>query len=188
MVHLGLAVEYRELLNGSGYRIRARPESGLAPALLSTGSLADVDSIVSLGIESAVLLGPLTLQGEYMRSFLQRDAGRKDVDFDGGYVQVSYVVTGERRRYSRSLGVVRGVKPRRAWGAFEVAARFSTLDLNSDDVRGGRLRDWTVGVNWYLRENLRAMFNYVNVDGRRRGLAPASDDPEIYEMRFQLFF
>ena len=188
VVHVGLAVEYRELLDGSGYRIRARPESGLAPALLDTGLLGDVDSIVSLGIEGAVLSGPFTVQGEYMRSFLQRNAGRNDVGFDGGYFQISYVVTGERRRYSRSLGVIRGVKPRHAWGALEVAGRFSTLDLNADDVSGGRLRDWTVGVNWYLRENLRVMFNYVKVDGRRRGPAPVSDDPEIFEMRFQLFF
>jgi phosphate-selective porin OprO/OprP len=188
VLHFGIATEYRKLVNGSGYRIRARPESGMDPALFSTGTLRDVNSVVCLGIEAAGIIGSFTVQGEYMRSFLQRDNGRSDLSFDGGYVQVSYVLTGERRRYSRTLGVIRGLKPSHKWGAFEVAARFSSLDLDDKGVSGGRARDLTLGLNWYLRENARVMFNYVRVDGKRRGASPRSDDPQVYQIRFQLFF
>lgn len=188
VLHFGIATEYRKLVNGSGYRIRARPESGMDPALFSTGTLGDVDSVVSVGLEGAGLIGSFTVQAEYMRSFLHRDSGRSDLSFDGGYVQMSYVLTGERRRYSRTLGVIRGLKPSHVWGAFEVAARFSSLDLDDDDVSGGRARDLTFGLNWYLRENARVMFNYTRVDGKRRGASPRSDDPQVYQIRFQLFF
>ena len=47
------------------------------------------------------------------------------------------------------------------WGAFQVAARYSRLDLNSGAVQGGELRDTTLGINWYLNPALRWSFNYV---------------------------
>ena len=45
----------------------------------------------------------------------------------------------------------------------------------------------TVGLNWYLNRNIRLMFNFVNVDGKREGDLE-SDDPKIVQWRFQLAF
>ena len=46
-------------------------------------------------------------------------------------------------------------------GAFELATRYSYLDLDSAGITGGRLHDWTVGLNWYASLNMRMMFNYI---------------------------
>jgi phosphate-selective porin OprO/OprP len=68
----------------------------------------------------------------------------------------------------------------------EVAVRYSTLDLDDATVSGGDAKDVTVGLNWYLRENLRLMFNYVRVNASNdEGL---SDDPRIYGFRILVFF
>jgi phosphate-selective porin OprO/OprP len=187
MIHFGGAVEYRHIRDDRRYRTATRPESSLMPRLLDTGALADVESVVSVGLEGAAIYGPLTFQAEYMRSFLQRSGGRADPSFDGGYAQLSYVLTGEHRKYSRSSALIGGLKPKSRWGAVEVGLRFSSLDLNDETVDGGSARDWTVGLNWYVRENMRLMFNYIAIDARL-GSTRQSDSPHVGQVRFQLFF
>jgi phosphate-selective porin OprO/OprP len=105
--------------------------------------------------------------------------------FNGGYAQVAYMLTGENRSYDKRLGRLdtyylgrRGpftnawfVKDENGcldwgWGAWELAARWSYVDLN-DGVRGlnliqgGKMDGLTVGLNWYLNNNLKVMFEYV---------------------------
>jgi phosphate-selective porin OprO/OprP len=127
-----------------------------------------------------------------MRASLRRSGrdgdgvARRNARFDGWYAQASYVLTGERRRYSRSSGTFQGVRPRRKWGAVEVAVRYSTLDLDDGSVSGGEASDWTVGLNWYVRENLRLMFDYVHVDASNS--AGERDDPKIFGFRALVFF
>jgi len=67
------------------------------------------------------------------------------------------------------------------WGAWEVAARYSDLDLNWNEglpgmacsaaftgcVRGGEEKIVTLGLNWYLSNNIRLMFDYLIVDVNR---------------------
>lgn len=187
VLHFGGAAEYRDVLGGDTYSISTRTESSLGPRLLRTGGLSNVDSVVSAGAEAAALFGPVLVQGEYSRSFLQRGGGSEDASLGGGYVQASWVVTGERRDYARSTGVFGGLTPRHDWGAVELAARYSVLDLEDGAVDGGEASDITLGVNWYIRTNLRLMFNYVRVDAEQESTG-ASDDPQIFQLRAQLFF
>ncbi len=187
VIHFGASAEFRDMINDSTYSISARPESGLAPPIVRTGGLADVDTMVAVGAEAAALFGPVLLQGEYRRAFLQRKAGRPDPSFDGGYVQASWVVTGERRQYNRNAGLFEGVSPRSDWGAVELAVRASQIDLRDETVDGGRARDLTLGVNWYIRSNVRLMFNYIYVDGKQPGTGFAAD-PQIFQLRFQVHF
>ena len=169
------------------FRVSSKPESGLLPSLVNTGRLADVDQTATVGAELLALRGPVTFQGEYFHMFVDRSASRPDPEFQGGYAQVSWVITGERRRYSRSLGVLGGVRPRHDWGAAEIGVRYSAIDLNDETVNGGSLRNWTVGANWYIRENLRLSANYIAVDARLRNTRQ-SDSPHVFQMRFQLYF
>ncbi len=188
VLHFGVAAEYRDVRGGKPFRVSSRPEAGLLPTFLRTGNLSDVDSTTSVGLEGLFLRGPFTLQSEYFHMFVQRSASRPDPSFQGGYVQVSWVLTGERRRYSRSSGLLGGVRPRSPWGAVELGVRYSTLDLNDETVNGGSLRNWTVGLNWYVRENVRLTANYVSVDARLRSAPRRPDSPHVGQIRFQVFF
>jgi phosphate-selective porin OprO/OprP len=109
------------------------------------------------------------------------------VFFSGGYAQASYFLTGERRVYGRRSGSFGRVVPRRSfnpskgrWGAFELAARVSYLDLDDADVRGGRQFNTALGVNWYLHAHVRLEANYVLAWVRNDGLA------NILQARIQL--
>ena len=53
------------------------------------------------------------------------------------------------------------------WGAWEIAGRFSTIDLNdqlaqANGVAGGRQTIYTLALNWYVNRNVRFMFDYLH--------------------------
>jgi phosphate-selective porin OprO/OprP len=79
-------------------------------------------------------------------------------------VQTTYTLTGESRGYNKKDGVMNGISPDEqvgegGCGAWELALRYSMLDLNDDQVQGGEVFSTTAGVNWYLNDNARVMFN-----------------------------
>jgi phosphate-selective porin OprO/OprP len=183
VLQLGASIDYRDIGGADGWKVSRRPESHLAPTLLGSG-LADVASTTTFGVEGAAMLGPVLFQAEYLRSGVARQSGSalSDVDFDGAYAQLSWVVTGERHRYSRSRATFGEVRPRSDWGAVELSVRWSTLDLTDSGVQGGEADDISAAVSWWIRENLRLSFNYVNVNAKQSGTL-LSDDPQIFALR-----
>jgi phosphate-selective porin OprO/OprP len=185
--HVGGSFEYRNLADDSRWRTRSRPESSIAEAILNTGRLDDVAATLSAAAETVWIHRAFSFQAEYMTTQLKRRGGAQDARLWGAYGQVGWVLTGEHRRYSRSAATVRGPQPDHVLGAVEIGVRVSHLDLTDRDVIGGRATDVTFGVNWYLRQNVRFMFNYVFVDADvRRTLE--RDRPHVLQGRFAVFF
>lgn len=183
VLHFGISQEYRSIDSNTDVRIRARPESRLTDArLVDTGNIAGIDSLSTTGLELMAILDSVRLQTEYLRMSL--DGGANDATFSGGYVQASWLVTGERYRYSRSRGVPTAVRPRGDWGALEFSVRYSMLDLEDGLVSGGEQTQLTAAVSWYLNRQLRTSLNYSQYDA-----GPNSDgideDGSILMFRFQ---
>jgi phosphate-selective porin OprO/OprP len=145
--------------------------------------------------ELAWVAGPLSFQSEYFRTFIHSGETGNPV-FWGWYVQGSYFLTGEYRPYDRQYGVFDRVRPKKnfapgkgQWGAWEMAVRYSVLDLSDRGIQGGEGRDITAGLNWYLYPTMRVMFNYVHSITQDR-VNPLIDRGRlnIYQMRVQLAF
>jgi phosphate-selective porin OprO/OprP len=194
LLHLGLG--YTHLFrddNDNTLRFRTRPETHITDTrLVNTGSFF-ADNANKLNPEAAFVFGPFSVQGEYF--WVNTDAS--DVDdptFTGWYVFGSWFITGESRAYKQSSATFDRVKPKNnfslkepGWGAWELAARYSTIDLNDEDIQGGEEYNITGGLNWYLNPNTRIMFNYVYADLKNR--AGVEDDHiNIFEARFQVDF
>jgi phosphate-selective porin OprO/OprP len=121
-----------------------------------------------------------------------------DTTFWGAYAQLSYFLTGEHRNYKLGGGAFGRVKPNANfnpvqgdWGAFQLATRFSYVDLNDEFARGGKMWDITAGINWHLYPNARISLNYVHADLKDRAVTtdPNLDgNSDIVEARFQLDF
>jgi phosphate-selective porin OprO/OprP len=187
LIHLGLSYSHK-FRHQETISFSQRPESHLFPVRLVNTLAIETDGVDLINPEIAFVRGPLSVQAEYMHSFVQQiDASNPD--FGGFYVFASYFLTGEQRSYKLSKGAFDRVSPRHNfssdlenWGAWEVAARFSRLDLGSKDVRGGALDDVTAGVNWYLNPVMRIEVNYVWAHLESVG------DSNIAQGRFQVAF
>jgi phosphate-selective porin OprO/OprP len=201
LAHVGANVQWVSQPNdatgpgGAGVRypiqIRDRPELRLDGArLVDTGAI-DAEHALVLGGEAAVAFRSFLVEGEVFRYEIERRSSTlPDPDFDGWYVQASWVLTGEPRAYDPVEA--RFAAPRQkhnfnpaagAWGAFELAARYSVLDLNdgagtggatpAGGVRGGEQKILNLGVNWYLNPAMRLMLGYQHVDIERLNAAGA---------------
>lgn len=193
LVHLGASAFRRDPGTGrattaatdpvqSQLRYRAQPEITVdANQLIDTGLLTRATRYTYLGLEAASVFGPVSIQGEYAKTWVEQDAGRVDLEFNGAYVLGSVFLTGESRVYDGRTGVFTRLRPRRGFdlgggpGAIEVAARWSELDLDSranqlaaGGIRGGRLTDYSLALNWYLNAYLRVQTNYIHAKSERR--------------------
>lgn len=179
-------------------RMNDRIEVRIDPAtnaLLDTGTMNFVNSARVLSGEGAIRYGGFLAMGEYFNYNIQRTNGLGDLNFEGGYVQASYVLTGESRKYSSSAGAFGGVSPARPvnfatgdLGAWELAVRYSYANLNDLTVRGGELKNTTVGLNWYVNNNTRFMFNWINgtVDKFNTAGINTGADYNAFAMRTQV--
>ncbi|WP_425601031.1 OprO/OprP family phosphate-selective porin [Dyella sedimenti] len=200
VLHLGVSAS-REKLDWADQgtvlpaaRLRARPEDGLSPVrLVDSGNLPYSKRVDRQGFEALWIEGPWSLQGEYLKAQVDRYGGKPDYDSSGYYLFATWTLTGESRYYSdgnvadrrysgRDLQVIR---PTHAWGALEVAARYSELDLDDGAVTGGKEHDWTAGLNWYIGEHLKVQANYVWAFSDRGNLTV---NPRIVEVRAQVYF
>ena len=134
-LHLGLAGETRSFAVGESLRYAATGGSNFAPALLTTNRLTDVSSLEAVNAELGLVHGSLALQGQYVRQWIDQRT-LADAALSAGYVQASWMVTGESYRYARGGGTMSGPRIRDDM-AVELAARVSWLDA-SDAVLGGQ--------------------------------------------------
>ena len=95
------------------------------------------------------------------------------------------MLTGESKAYRPDRGAYTTPAPdqpfsfsKGTWGAWEIAGRYSDLDLNYDPgvvgaatplagIRGGEQRIWTAGLNWYPNADLRFVLDYQHTDVSR---------------------
>ncbi len=194
VLHLGASAAYREPdQENDRFDFDATAENRIQGNDSVSIVLNDADNAQVYGLEAAAVLGPLSLQGEYVRADVNNRGGQ-DPSFDGYYAQAAYTVTGETRPYKSSKGAFGRIKPdnpldpsKGDWGALELAARYSTLDLNDSGLTGGELDTVTLGANWYLNNNIRFLGNVIFVDTDNNAPIP-DDDPTIYIMRSQVVF
>ena len=103
------------------------------------------------------------------------------------HAEATFVLTGESRNYNPATASFTNPKPRAplslsggGWGAWEVAARYSDLDLNddpgtlghalpADGIRGGDQRILSAVLNWYPNPALKFSLQFQNVDVSRLG-------------------
>jgi len=202
LIHLGAAYTYGGAKDRQ-VRFRSTPEIRMgtfnegAPYFINTGFI-DADRYQLIGAEMALVYGSFYMQSEIMYVPVDQING-PNLAFQGYYVYASYYLTGENRRYQTDVGLfdrtipntnvygglVPGDKPK-GIGAWEVAARWSQANLNSNNIQGGRLTDITIGLNWYLNPYTRITWNYIHpmLVNPVTGFSTA----DVYAMRFQLDF
>ncbi|RMF11238.1 MAG: hypothetical protein D6763_03610 [Alphaproteobacteria bacterium] len=199
--HVGAHYRYRNAGDDqSDFRYRQRPHNHLASRFINTDRIADSDS--TFGVELAGVMGPFSAQAEYawLKANLSDDfvgnASLDDPTFTGGYISLSYFVTGESRAYKASKGSFQRIKVNKpvfegGMGAWEIAARYDVIDLTDESIQGGEQDTWIIGVNWYLNRHTRFMINYSRSDIKDAFLVSdngpdGENDVDAFGIRFQV--
>jgi phosphate-selective porin OprO/OprP len=194
----------RVAANEAAILLADRPELRVDPtSFLSTGNIPARGGQV-YGLEVAGSYQNFFAQGEYYHYVVDTRAGvpmlpgnlqggvpGPALNFDGGYAQASYSVGG-RRHYDPSRGAYTGVIPEipmvlgsSGWGALELAARYTFVNLNSPFLNtatlgpafsapgvftggttsygGGKQTSYGIGLNWYPNYNMKFMLDYEHV-------------------------
>ncbi len=149
------------------YRYRSRLESKVADyRFLNTGKMGDVDDVTVTGLELLYLNNNWFIQSEYLKSEVAFTNGEPNYDADGYYIQASYFLWGEGRRYGFSDGELGAVRPAKGSSDLEFALRYSSSDLDdaAAGVLGGTADITTLGVNWYANTNVLFRLNYIMAD------------------------
>jgi phosphate-selective porin OprO/OprP len=124
----------------------------------------------------------------------------------GCHADCGWFLTGEHREYQATSGAFGPVRVNRpvfgchagdrptGLGAWELTARFAWLDFQDPDTPRGpagqlvgiQLPEATFGVNWYLADRIRLMFNYTSAqpDEPNTGTSSAS----IFATRLNVFW
>ena len=165
--------------NSNGARFRTRPEARTgSQRWLDTGAIAGADWFNTLGFEAMLNIGAFSVVSEYQVTEVGRGNDGSNLTFDGAYVQAAYFLTGEHQPIDRRTGTIGRVKPLEnffwvntcdddtasGWGAWQIAARYSYLNLTDADIRGGDERNWSLAAVWWWNSHARVQFNYVHAE------------------------
>jgi len=188
LIHLGVSAYLREPGSRGLVRFGDRPEVRVdGGRVVDTGAI-DADHYTFVGGEFIGAVGSAFVQGEYLRTDVSRiDPASPDVSFDGYYITAGYFLTGETLPYSK--GTVGRLSPKSSFtgsggsGAWQIAARYSTIDLNDKDILGGKADTYTVGLNWWANPYLRVILNWIHFDTERQGI---DADGNAYGLRFSV--
>jgi phosphate-selective porin OprO/OprP len=196
------------LLGAYPVTLTDRPELRVDGTQLVTSGAIDASGARHWGLEAAGQWKGVLIQGEYFDYRIDRRnpaAGVTDPQFDGFYVEAGWVLTGEPRKFNPDTAAFDAppvTKPfnlkEGGWGAWELAVRYSSVDLNYDEravlvadrVRGGEQSITTLGVNWFLNPSVRLSLDWldVSVDRLTAGGLQAGQDYQALNLRSQFAF
>lgn len=141
--------------------------------------------------EAAFLEGPFALTSDVL--YMREELNDTPVRLAGGYVQASYVLTGEAKTFH-------GVKPEHPFlrdpdiGAWQLVGRWSRLRLDDDFIPfltafPGRIDSLTFGINWYANDFATIKLNYLHTEYRERivvnGNAHDNEDALLFQFQVQ---
>jgi phosphate-selective porin OprO/OprP len=172
-VHLAVAGYRTGFGDQPAFQLRERPERHLAPYAVSTGAI-DADNLTALGLEAAFTHGPFGASAEYAAVNLE-DRLDRELGYSGYSLEGWWTLTGEHRPYKLNGGTFDRMVPARpttegGFGAWQIAARYSALDLDDKALAAGKLSTVSLGVNWHLTDRMRLMVDVNRAKVEKAGV------------------
>ncbi len=172
-LHIGAAVSYRtpkssvDPSDWGGTRISTRNSTSInRKKYLDTDVIPNVHYDLVYTFELAGHYKGLRAEAAYLGNdtHIRDDApatqNKETKHFWGWYAQAGYLLFGGQQRYDAGGGKYTRVERGRDWGDIELCARYEYFTLNSKDIYGGSAEAYTVGLNYYINNNVKVMLNY----------------------------
>ena len=171
-LHIGAAYSYRtapiSVATGDygTYRASARNSTSInRKKYLDTDNIKGYDHSNLWTVELAGHWNGLRYEAAYIGDnvhFINADdpASISTHNFGGWYVQAGYLLFGGKQRYDANGGKYTKIKPGAKFGDLELCARYEYCDLNDGDVFGGSAEAYTLGLNYWVTNNVKMQLNY----------------------------
>ncbi len=149
------------------------------------GEVTDFEGADAYTVDALGIYGPFHAMAEYSNYDMDSKAGN-DVEVDGYAVEAGYFITGESLKWKK--GYTSGITPKSSSGAWQVVGRYEQTEVE-DKLKGDdEAEKFSIGLNYYPRQNLRLMLNYekvldLDVDG-----ASVNYEPEVVKFRAQAYW
>jgi phosphate-selective porin OprO/OprP len=161
LFHLGVGLRHSSTEKGAHYV--SEPEFNKSPSFVDT-DLIDANDSMLINLEASWRKGPLWLSAEYNDTTVDSPT-YGDLDFDGYFIAASWILTGEMRSYNKKNGILGPVPVAKSVyqggkGAWELGARWSSVNLSDGLVDGGDMDILSLGVNWWLSPIFNVNMNY----------------------------
>ena len=181
LLHVGLGYRYSNAKEG--FRYRTEPEINQAPVFVDTGfgtptGVLPADNMQTWNAELSWRRGPLWIASEYTRTSVD-NPDLANPNFDGYWIAGSWVLTGEMRPYNKTSGTFGNLPIARTVyqggkGAWELSARWSSINLSDGLVEGGEMDIASLGVSWWLTPIFSVGVNYRYIWNTRLGVEGTS--------------
>jgi phosphate-selective porin OprO/OprP len=176
LVHLGFGLRHSNVKKG--LQFLTEPEFNKSPTFVDTGPI-DANESMQLNFEASWRRGPLWINAEYVDTAVDAPT-LGDPDFSGYHASATWVLTGEMRPYNKKSGILGAVPVAKTvnqggWGALELGARYSSIDLTDGLVDGGEMDIWSLGVKWKLTPVFVVDLNYRYITLDKLGFESSSD-------------
>jgi phosphate-selective porin OprO and OprP len=183
VLHFGAA--FGELNPANGTTIAVTTRLGVSAANALTFNYT-VDDDWESGVEAAYVLGPFSAQSEYVLRHLSLSAG-DTADIKGGYVQLTWTLTGESKQYKPYPARLDRVLPsgNHSFGAVELVSRYDHVDLEQPGSATATGQLASVGTNWYINSHLHVMLDYLYAKGDNFGTTKNDGDAITTRVAFQ---
>jgi len=154
---------------------------------VSTGTIAanDFDGAQAFTVDALAVFGSFHAMAEYLDHTIEQDSG-SDIDTTAFAVEAGFFLTGESLKWKK--GYTSGIKPKSKMGAWQIAARFETIEIDPGSSSEDEFDKFTVGINYYPTQNTRLMLNYDQVTDLTVNGSSVNDEPSALKFRAQAYW
>lgn len=177
------------LTQGGGDKFSFKPdlvshEDIYKPVSLSS-SAAEFDGADAFTLDALAVYGSFHAMAEYLDHTVNQETA-SDIDTTAFAVEAGYFLTGESLKWKK--GYTSGITPKSSTGAWQVAARFETLEIDPGSASESEYDKFTVGVNYYPTSNIRLMVNYDTITDLTVNGTGSDIEPSALKFRAQAYW
>lgn len=172
-------------LDHSSFVLSANFPSRIAKVTAVQSTITDAKNLFKFTPELLAGYGPIALESQYYYVNVNREKGLPNYKASGAYATFRGLILGGNYKYSNSDS---GISTPQG-GSLEAVVSYNYTDMSDtkSEIKGGRLNDLAIGLNYYLNKYMIWRFRYSYTDVRDRANVN-NQTLNAFQTRFQIIF
>lgn len=185
LFHVGMGLSYEEASkNRKNMKWSANYPTRVCELTAIGTELQDAKSDIKLSGELMRAKGRVALEAQYAYMNVWRTDGAPNYATWGAYGNLRFLLNNEYA-YNVHDGGIANPDPK----SWELVAAYNYTDMNDGDIRGGKLSDWSLTMNYYINKYVvwRISAHYANVGASNTGVTAIAEKNKysVLETRIQ---